>query len=817
MFLVQGISHVSNIIEHTWKRTVTGHLITSSLEYLRLELGLNINILLSNYEEFSDLILTKSYIQHTWKFMSEYKIRYEDQTPYLKLARRNDSLIMEQFMQKGFSGKDLTKLNKIRMYLRATTISDITSGDGTEITKTAWNAKYMDWDCRQNSLQWPEWNGIEPMDIGLWQYALSISYCNHIERKLTIPLGLWIVPQDSSWQWHINTRSGILYQHRDQVWRQFKPLRRQVRRQKFSIVGQVVDTPEKECLSATTVEIFQTYIESHGTVGSQMMTETLDICEIDTSYHNWLFPETSKSDRVDTLIRDIKNGTAISVSDGSYCERRNLGTASWRIESACSTSYLQGNCISPGTSKLQGAYRSELVGQLAILQTLFELCEDHDILNGRMVLACDGISALNVTKYKSSDKVTPRQKHSDITSAMIALHERLPVKVRCEHVEGHQDEQADYETLDRLAQLNVMMDRQAKDFLDKVEKSQQVEPGFRYDRHPLSFGRVTIHEMIISDCVTEKLYNAIANKKLLEHWIKKGRFDQECVKMIDWHHQEKAMRTAGITRSRFVTKWVGEYSATGKNMQRWQLRPHSNCPYCMEKDEDITHILTCMHQDAQVQHKEALWKLLEKLVKIGTCTRAVLAIKQEIVAWRNKQPPHDLHLLPESLQLVIKSQRKIGWRCFLDGLFSIEWVKYQQQYFDQIGTQKGTSQWISKAIRACWDYNMFVWMARNEQLHKTERIKELEGRQELIEAIKNEYAIGLSRLPAYGFSDMFRQKEEEIVKESMNTMRNWLGIIKQGRIVFEDPKRLHDKFDTDKTYKQSLDLVELIIDNTETD
>ena len=60
LFLTQGISHIVNIIEHQWKSTITGHLITSGLEQLRLEIGLNIPILSSNYEHYQQWLLTQS-------------------------------------------------------------------------------------------------------------------------------------------------------------------------------------------------------------------------------------------------------------------------------------------------------------------------------------------------------------------------------------------------------------------------------------------------------------------------------------------------------------------------------------------------------------------------------------------------------------------------------------------------------------------------------------------------------------------------------------------------------------------------------------
>ena len=74
LYLTQGISHVNEIIEHTWKQSITGHFINISLEQLRLEIGVNINILMEDYSKYSSLKLTDSWILNTWRFMSVFFI-----------------------------------------------------------------------------------------------------------------------------------------------------------------------------------------------------------------------------------------------------------------------------------------------------------------------------------------------------------------------------------------------------------------------------------------------------------------------------------------------------------------------------------------------------------------------------------------------------------------------------------------------------------------------------------------------------------------------------------------------------------------------
>ena len=84
----------------------------------------------------------------------------------------------------------------------------------------------------------------------------------------------------------------------------------------------------------------------------------------------------------------------VSVSDGSYSERDGIGAAAWIIESECGTQHYTGTCIVPGPASLQSAYRSELVGQLAIIERIHRLVKEYDIKEGAGIIACDGIVAL---------------------------------------------------------------------------------------------------------------------------------------------------------------------------------------------------------------------------------------------------------------------------------------------------------------------------------------------------------------------------------------------------------------------------------------
>ena len=178
-------------------------------------------------------------------------------------------------------------------------------------------------------------------------------------------------------------------------------------------------------------------------------------------------------------------------------------------------------------------------------------------------------------------------------------------------------------------------------------------------------------------------------------------------------------------------------------MKQWDMRHHGYCPFCLEEDEDVKHVREYNHEDAKKRGKEGLWIFLVVLAKIGTCTRAVLAIKQELTHWRRQDEPPDTRELPEALCEVIIAQRTLGWGAFLDGLWSIKWEAYQKEYFEEEKSRKGSQLWLSKAIRKGWDFNMTIWTGRNKQLQETERIKDMEGKKEIIAVIEKEFGVGL--------------------------------------------------------------------------
>jgi len=177
-------------------------------------------------------------------------------------------------------------------------------------------------------------------------------------------------------------------------------------------------------------------------------------------FYEWgIATETQGQEHI--VVEAITNGYAVAVSNGSFQEQ--VGLAACTIESQTHHHRIRGQGRTPGTSNNQGAYRSELFGIWGILTTLQQIIKKHQIQKGGVLLACDRLTALKQAQVKYP--VDPHAAHYDLIGAIRTICKELPIKIKFEHVKGHQDSRQ-LTALTRLATMNVEMDAVAKQTID---------------------------------------------------------------------------------------------------------------------------------------------------------------------------------------------------------------------------------------------------------------------------------------------------------------------------------------------------------------
>jgi Reverse transcriptase (RNA-dependent DNA polymerase). len=125
--VAQLISHVQLLLQHGNETdTLTGQLLRATFEYHALEMGLPGDPLTMQVNEYGTL---NTWISHTIRQLHKYDMRVASDISGLCSWTHGDRFIMEILSAQSTDG-DLAIINKVRMYLRVVTISDLLTADG---------------------------------------------------------------------------------------------------------------------------------------------------------------------------------------------------------------------------------------------------------------------------------------------------------------------------------------------------------------------------------------------------------------------------------------------------------------------------------------------------------------------------------------------------------------------------------------------------------------------------------------------------------------------------------------------------------------
>ena len=170
LYTTQGLLHINALVNHIWRESETGKLLRISLEYVKLELGIQGSLFAKDYALYCQLC-EDSWIKHLWKFLCENGILIEDSTDEFELVREGDSLLTEHFASACRQGKitksEWKRANRCRIYLKVMTVGDIATGHGYAIDDAC--SKGILQQCRQRKLDWPFQGRPHQRDWCLWR------------------------------------------------------------------------------------------------------------------------------------------------------------------------------------------------------------------------------------------------------------------------------------------------------------------------------------------------------------------------------------------------------------------------------------------------------------------------------------------------------------------------------------------------------------------------------------------------------------------------------------------------------------------------
>ena len=676
------------------------------------------------------------------------------------MSRDHDHLLIPMFHERGIRDEKLHRLNLCRLFLQVLTISDITTGCGTKITKAAWNGvRDM---TRTSRYQWPLQGSPNSQDWVLWRACLTKVLSLQSAQRLLLPLGHWL-PTEAQCCWFFDLLTERLYQKAGSDTKYYPRAPGRPSRQALMKFDRLLGSPTPGIPASAeraTVECTAAFLwltgnnpSSAAALAATGHTTLQDRLSLLAPGTRWAVTHVLLTDDGSVIAAAIREGRCVSVSDGSFKDQ--YGTSAWAIEAESSVDRCTGENIPPdptsqehrckgvnivpGAQTDQSAYRSEVAGLFGIATMIREICAFHDITAGTVYIGCDGLSALkNCTDI--GYVVKPISPHFDLIAATRAMLQQCPVKWVPRHVLGHQDNDPDA-FLDRWATLNIEMDADAKaHWVDTFGKPRYRQ--FTISGEPWA---LWLQDKKICMNLHSNLQTAICGKASLDYWEKRGKFGQGTYSDIDWKATGKAMANVAISRRHWVAKHSSGFCGTSKMMFRWKKRATDRCPRCLHEVEDASHVWKCQDPRALKVWTQAIENLELWMQQQRTHPEIIHIICAKLLAWQSGSteeiPIGTFHDLPA----VVQKQDEIGWQSLLEGRPSLGWSEVQQRYFEWLGSQRSGLRWLTALIQKLWDIAWDMWDNRNRVLHDQENSV---ARDLQIQKITAEFAKGSAGLAA---------------------------------------------------------------------
>jgi hypothetical protein len=333
---------------------------------------------------------------------------------------------------------------------------------------------------------WPIWGKPTSSDLNIWRSALKSTFCTSYDRKLKQPLGRWkFIPP--SWKWFLynsDSKNELLAKLENDVYKVYPRAGCSRVVQRFLQSHTLQKKGDDSEIVPTTVTTSGKYLIAEGFMEMEEIPTESQTLNMTENSCQWLEIDKHVNGNIQALVDDFQSGTLLAVSDGSYYEQTGKAGSAWIISSQNKCHFIMASSLPPEPSHIQSAYRSELVGLLAVLQQILLLCQEYHISKGSITVYCDNITALHRIFHTDIDFVNPKIVSADIVSAAVKVLHMIPITVYPRHIRGHQDKDLSFDKLTYPHQLNVFMDSIAKDTARNRDKlAQHID----FRPHPLSF------------------------------------------------------------------------------------------------------------------------------------------------------------------------------------------------------------------------------------------------------------------------------------------------------------------------------------------
>eukprot|EP00957_Ditylum_brightwellii_P042622 3227618-Ditylum_brightwellii.AAC.2 len=231
----------------------------------------------------------------------------------------------------------------------------------------------------------------------------------------------------------------------------------------------------------------------------------------------------------------------------------------------------------PGHTYTHDAYRAELIGIYMITQITQQLCRLHNITEGSITIACDGLEALRKA-MSTETSCSPLSSQFDIISAIDTAINGSPLIWKWCHVKAYQDDHV--APLDRWATLNVDCDAAAKcktkfDSIYPPPIKQEIEGEmwrlYRIPQEGKALQKISIN-------LKEEIIEVVEGAKTKAYLIYCFLLPAKAMDKVDWYAIKLAHKNMDFFKNGWFSRWAEELIPTGTEMEDQGTWDSAKCP-----------------------------------------------------------------------------------------------------------------------------------------------------------------------------------------------------------------------------------------------
>jgi hypothetical protein len=295
------------------------------------------------------------------------------------------------------------------------------------------------------------------------------------------------------------------------------------------------------------------------------------------------------------------------------------------------------------------------------------------------------------------------------------------------------DDVLDWHELTRPQQLNVMCDSLAKQAAE--DAIARVENGLKsFPKQLLPHENIAIFVSSVkqtSDPAMQIRY-ACGKHAARAFLTSEMGWSLRQFEEVDWESLHVCLQSKPDGFRTWLSKQHSNFCATRVQSQRWFGSEDTLCPSCLKVEERADHLCRCQDPNRRRLLKENTDDLV-RWMSIGENTHPDIICWVEGYILGQGKRYLQATSVPHSIQELIASQTRIGWRNFMEGRISTHFHRVQFCHLIHARTNMTASSWVKTFISKLLHITHSQWLFRNFMLHeKTHGLLRIRERQAIL-------------------------------------------------------------------------------------